>query len=79
LCNENFIPKNLGQTEIGGLEAKWGGKYAEFANDHMEAEGEEDGGANASSAVHMDLFYEPESCSGPVIDAHARGKVGYAS
>lgn len=79
--------QNLGQMEIGSLEAKWEQKYSDDTNDdYMEdVEGKAVSNGNSSgsgsTAVHMELFYDNEedsSYSGPVFDANARGNVGIA-
>lgn len=78
--------QNLGQMEIGSLEAKWEQKYSDDTNDdYMEdIEGKAVSNGNSSgsgsTAVHMELFYDnaEDSYSGPVFDANARGNVGIA-
>ena len=78
--------QNLGQMEIGSLEAKWEQKYSDDTNDdYMEdVEGKAVSNGNSSgsgsTAVHMELFYDnaEDSYSGPVFDANARGNVGIA-
>jgi hypothetical protein len=78
--------QNLGQMEIGSLEAKWQQKYSDDTNDdYMEdVEGKAVSNGNnsgsGSTAVHMELFYDnaEDSYSGPVFDANARGNVGIA-
>ena len=53
--------QNLGQMEIGGLEAKWEQKFTDD-NDMMDTEGEKGLTSNpenpSGSAVHMELFYD---------------------
>jgi hypothetical protein len=73
--------QNLGQMEIGSLEAKWEQKY-DTNDDYMEdVEGKAVSNDNSgSTAVHMELFYDnaEESYGGPVFDASSRNNVGVA-